>query len=171
MQLKIKLILVCLTVSMCVYFYFQHREEGTAGEKRIVNFEEWTPSTAELKTAVLQKKGATPEQTDLRQKYQFGEMIQRRYRAHEMAIGFRMKKGNLIHIMVESRLEPWIIDKIASSCSREAHEVFGGNYQVEVFETYIGAQPALVALGKSSDSNPNVLVMKHQPPVIPRRKP
>ena len=159
-----KLILPVIALLSALGLYFWMRDSDTGQDVRIRGMDAWMPKVADLKNAMTPVKTGEVANS-IERKRQFCGILKKQFRVHEMAVGFRLNRKDQITILVEPRLDPWIIDKIAALANQAVEEQFGGAYNIKVFETYIGTASALVAEGTHPASNPKQLIMKHHAPI------
>lgn len=147
--------IITITVSLAsLAFYFYDR----AAKADPDNFQDWPPTPAEIRAAVQQAEVAPGQDADKVKRDLFARLFQGRYRSHTpmKAIGLRFLDANRIKLMCEARMEPWNINRLAVAAWEEAHAVLGRRFDLDIYETYIGAPPVKIGELRAIPDRPGV---------------
>lgn len=158
MQRKPVIIAILTLLGLSGYFLwaFSAVREGFDPENEFAN---WQPTAAMIRQEL-------PAGTPAEREQAFALLFQQRFRKHEpgKAIGVRFMKDGRIHLLTPARLEPWHIDRIAMMLYRETQQDFNKNYDIDIYETFIGTPPIKIAeLRTSLKTPPQVNVVYHYP--------
>ena len=95
----------------------------------------WHPTLLEIERSV----GMTgPGKYDDDRHLAFAQMFQGRYRHHEdQAFGVKFDGEHDLRLMGGSQIPRWQLARVAMELRREAKTVFGTDYDVDIFETFI----------------------------------
>ena len=118
----------CAVLPM-LYFLFPHYED----HDNIGEFAEWKPTPAQI-TQSLGK--GTGQFSDTRHK-EFAKIFQQRFRDHEIAVGVHFLNAKTIKLMCGAIVPRWDMARVAAQLHKESYELFGVDYQVDIYETYI----------------------------------
>ena len=122
-------------VGMVPLFYFLYPRSDPPNDVGI--FDDWTPTPPQLALAVGKSPGGTFD--DDRHRH-FARMFQQRYRDHEHAIGVKFITPTKIKAMFAPIIPRWDMARVAIQARREASDIFGTAYDVDIYETYITAR-------------------------------
>ena len=113
------------------------------------DFANWQPTADVVRRAL--PSGSVGERQQA-----FALLFQKRFRKHEpgKAIGVHFNSSGTIRLLTPARLEPWNIDRIALMLYREAQQDFARNYDIDIYETYIGAPPLKIGELRPSPTIP-----------------
>jgi len=136
MRLRFLLPLCAVFVIIPLAFFLQNRPSESPGE--FFGIENWRPNKQDI--AVQVGRGAVGTYTDDRH-MQFARMFQQRYRDNQQAIGLKFVDENTIKLMCAALVPRWRMAQIALQAYQEARELFGKEYNVDIYETYISAKP------------------------------
>ena len=67
----------------------------------------------------------------------------------------------IIRLMCPARMEPWNMDRVAVQAWREAKDCLGRSYDVDLYETYIGAAPRKTGELRCDPAKASVAVVNH----------
>lgn len=123
------------------------------------DFANWSPTAAEISKQM-------PAGAELERQLAFAQLFQQRFRKHEpsRAIGVHIMGNGKIHLLTQARLEPWNIDRIALMLYRELQQNFHKNYDIEIYETFIGTRPIKIGEILPSPTDPQRLVVRYHYP-------
>ena len=111
---------------------------------------------------------ATPLSETDRQNF-FAELFTHRIRGPQPSIAVRVAfvakdpKHVFLRLMCPARMEPWNMDRLAVQVWREAKDCLGQSYDVDMYETYIGAAPRKAGELRCSQASPFVAAISHNP--------
>ena len=145
---------VCLIAPVGYYWYLQN---GKVGEED--SFPNWPPQTHTVQRELDAKAPLTPDGKNQQMREEiYTELFKNRYRKHQpqVAIGMKIMPGRRIKLMTPARMEPWDLDRLAMTAWRETHTVFGQNYDIDIYETYIGATPQLIGTLRALPGNAKI---------------
>jgi hypothetical protein len=97
--------------------------------------------------SIRQELATKPALTQTERQNLFAELFTQRFRAHDAKVAIRARfvdavPGNArIKMMYPARMEPWNMDRIALVAWRESKVCLGRSYDIDLYETYIGALP------------------------------
>ncbi len=132
MKRKAIIIAVLTLCGLSCYFLWASSSvrEGLDPDNDFVN---WAPSAAAIQKSL--PAGTLAERQEV-----FRALFENRFRKHEpgKAIGIRFQSDGTLSLLTPARLEPWHIDKIAMMLYRETRQDFGKNYEINIYETFIG---------------------------------
>lgn len=123
------------------------------------DFAQWQPTAAAIRQQL--PSGSFAERQDA-----FGLLFQKRFRAHEpgKAIGVHFKPDGRIHLLTPARLEPWNIDRIALMLYQEAQQALNKNYDIDIYETFIGTPPIKIGEMRPSPKSSLQVMVQYQYP-------
>src|SRR5688572_18384394 len=114
------------------YFLFPRPVEGDG----IGDFDKWTPGLKEISGQVgVGDRGRFDDTRHLK----FTRMFQERFRNHDHAVGLKFLDDNTLKAMFAPAIPKWDMARVAVQAESEAHAVFGGSFNVDIYETYITA--------------------------------
>ncbi len=134
------LAIIIFTLFGIAYFTLTHPESASSME---YDFKDWPPLANDIKTRILDvtsvRGGKTPDQ---QRQVIFAELFKQRFRSHTpmKAIGMKFS-NNTIKLLCPARMEPWEIDGVAMAAWKESRDDLGRNFDIDIFETYIGTTP------------------------------
>lgn len=132
-----------------------HHESSSLME---YDFKDWPPYADEIKSQIHNinsvKDGKTPDQ---QRQVLFSELFKRRFRSHTpmKAIGMKIVHEK-IKLLCPARMEPWEIDGVAMAAWRESKDDLGRNFDIDIFETYIGTAPIKIGELRTPAGNQQV---------------
>lgn len=127
----------------CVYCGSLHNADADPMDAALMQ----SPVSAAIHQELAAHTGDKPPMTAAQRQDLFAERFTERFRQHEpkMAVRARFEEvnhaRNRIKLMCPARLEPWNMDRIALSAWREAKDCLGENYDIDLYETFIGSAP------------------------------
>lgn len=145
---------VCLITPVGYYWHLQN--ENIDGEE---GFPNWPPQTQVIQRELDVHAPLTPDGKNQQMREElYTELFKNRYRKHQpqVAIGMKILTGRRIKLMTPARMEPWDLDRLAMTAWRETHVVLGQNYDIDIYETYIGATPQLIGTLRTLPDNTKV---------------
>jgi hypothetical protein len=149
-------ILTLLGISSYFIWGYSAVREGLDPENDFTN---WQPTAEQIRREM-------PAGTQAERQKAFRELFQKRFRSHEpgKAVGVHFDIPGKISLLTPARLEPWNIDRIALMLYKEARQNFNANYDIDIFETYIGVPPIKIGeLRVSTQKAGLVNVIYHYP--------
>lgn len=135
MRLRLILPLCAVVVIVPLAFFWQNRSPDATEE--FAGIENWRPNKQEIAERV--GKGPAGTYTDDRHT-QFAKMFQQRYRDNQQAIGLRFMNDNTLKLMCTALVPRWRMAQIAVQAHQEARELFGKDFNIDIYETYISAR-------------------------------
>lgn len=130
-------------------------------------FPYWPPDTATIQRHLDAHAPLTPDgQNRARREALYAELFKNRYRQHQpqIAVGMRILPGKRARLLCPARMEPWELDQLAMMAWREMRTVLGQTYEIDIYETYIGAIPERIAWLRPMPDNPRIARVVHIPP-------
>lgn len=125
-------------------------------------------SEEERKILSNQKRGeATVPLCDADQQILFAGLFTKRIRGCDpvMAVLARFDTKNpqhtIIRLMCPARMEPWNMDRVAIQAWRESKDCLGRSYDIDLYETYIGAAPRKTGELRCDPAKASVAVVSH----------
>ena len=110
---------------------------------------------------IHQKLDVKPVLSQTERQDLFADLFTQRFRSHDSKVAVRARfveaKPGQTHIkmMYPARMEPWNMDRIALVAWRESKDCLGKPYDIDLYETYIGAKPHKIGeLRSSGDKTP-----------------
>jgi hypothetical protein len=146
-------------VGLIGYFFY----DRTANADPYNEFTTWPPTSAAIRQEL---KTEVPNNDEKARRQLFAKLFQSRFRNHQpmMAIGMKFMENGHIKLMCPARMEPWDMDNIAMSLWHETHDVFGTNYEVDIYETFIGMPPLKVGELRAVPMRPDIVHISYQYP-------
>jgi hypothetical protein len=141
----------------CYFLWAYHTtQEGLDPENDFAN---WQPTADVIRQSL---RDATPAQRE----QAFAQLFQQRFRKHEpgKAIGVHFMDDGKIHLLTPARLEPWNINRIALMLHRETLQDFGKNYDINIYETFIGTPPVKIGELRPSPKTPAEVTVQYNYP-------
>jgi hypothetical protein len=118
----------CAVLPLIYFLYPRYNDHDNIGE-----FVGWKPTPPEIAKAV--GKGGGPFD-DARHK-QFSKIFQQRFRDHEIAVGVHFVDDKTLKLMCGAVVPRWDMSRVAVQLHNEAYALFGVDYKVNIYETYI----------------------------------
>ena len=125
-----------------VCFFLPRAFSGAPGEDSIGRFDDWNPTPQTIRQEV--GPGNAGSYLDDRHR-KFAAMFQKRFRSHDKAVGVKFSSNDRIKLMCAALIPRWDMAQVGAQLHREAEDVFGKNYTVDIFETYISMQQRKLA--------------------------
>lgn len=108
----------------------------------IGDFDRWSPSPSDIRQAV--GSGTDGIYSDNRHTT-FARMFQQRFRNNQKAVGVSFAPNGIVKAKFAASIPRWDMAAVALQLHREAKEVFGRDFRVDIFETYISMTPIKLA--------------------------
>jgi hypothetical protein len=102
----------------------------------------WPPTPAAIARAV--GPAGAGSYLDARHR-QFADMFKQRYRDQQIAVGVRFMSDTRVKLMCAALIPRWDMAHIAMELRREAKDVFGMPFDVDIYETYISTRQRKLA--------------------------
>ena len=128
------------------YFY----PRGHVLDEHVGSDSLWHPNAEEISAQVGPGQAGTFD--DVRH-IKFSNLFKQRYRDNSQAIGVKFIADDRIKAMFAPIIPRWDMAKVAVKLQKEARGIFGRDYQVDIYETYITAPMRKLAEVKM-DSGP-----------------
>ncbi len=135
-------------------------------------------SEEDRKILANQRRGeATAPLNDADQQILFAGLFTKRIRGCDpiMAVLARFDtkdpKHTTIKLMCPARMEPWNMDRVAVQIWREAKDCLGRSYDIDLYETYIGAAPRKTGELRCDPTKASVAVVSHLSPAARAKTP
>jgi len=159
-------ILTLLGISSYFLWASSSVREGLDPENDFAN---WQPTAALLRKSL-------PEGTPAVRAQAFALLFQQRFRKHEpgKAVGVHIMPDGRIHLLTPARLEPWNVDRIALMLHQEAQTDLDKNYDIDIYETFIGTPPIKIGELRPSAQTPSLLTVRYRYPdvgIVSRKHP
>jgi len=132
---------LCVVVP-AVCFFLPRAFSGSPGEDSIGRFDDWSPMPQTIRQEVGPGQGGS--YLDVRHQ-KFATLFQKRFRSHDKAIGVKFTSNGRIKLMCAALIPRWDMAQVGVQLYQEAEDVFGKNYTVDIFETYISMQQRKLA--------------------------
>jgi len=139
--MRYRYVLPCVGVVIIVFALYLFLPRSEKGDN-IGDFEGWKPTPAEI-AAVVGKSGAGVYDDERHRK--FAEMFKQRYRDQSYAVGMKFLSDAKIKLMFAATIPRWDMVRVAAQADREAWEIFGKHYQIDIYETYISIRQRKLA--------------------------
>ena len=149
----------------CAYCASLHNAEADPIDAALIQ----SPVPAAIHQELAAHAGDKPPMTSAQRQDLFAERFTERFRKHEpkMAVRARFEVSNharnRIKLMCPARLEPWNMDRIALSAWREAKDCLGENYDIDLYETFIGSAPRKIGELRSAGGATPVADIRYLP--------
>ena len=159
MHRKPIIIAMLILLGVSSYFLWAYAGSLREGVDPENDFANWQPSADTIRNSL-------PKGTSEQRERQFALLFQKRFREHDpaKAIGVHFGPDGRLKLLTPARLEPWNIDRIALMLHREAQQDFAKNYEIDIYETFIGTPPIHIGELHPSMQTPSlVLVTYHYP--------
>ncbi|MCW3097257.1 MAG: hypothetical protein JWL77_2875 [Chthonomonadaceae bacterium] len=158
MKQKPVIIAILTIFGLSGYFLWANSavKEGLDPENDFAN---WQPTADAIRREIPAGTVAEREQA-------FRFLFEKRFRKHEpgKAVGVHFTSDGRIHLLTPARLEPWNVDRIALMLHQESLRDLNKNYEIDIYETFIGTPPVKIAeLRLSSEKSPEVTVRYQYP--------
>ena len=128
-----------------------------------------SPDSAAIQREVAAQSAANSKITDAQRRDLFAELFTNRFRIHEARMAVRARFVSLSHgpdrikLMCPARMEPWNMDRLALVTWREAQACLGRSYDIDIYETFIGALPRKIGELRSSGEKTPVAAIRYAP--------
>jgi hypothetical protein len=132
---------LCVVVP-AVCFFLPRAFSGSPSEDSLGPFDDWSPTPQAIRQEVGPGSGGS--YSDERHR-KFATIFQKRFRSHDKAIGVRFTSNNRIKLMCAALIPRWDMAQVGVQLHREAEDIFGKSYTIDVFETYISMQQRKLA--------------------------
>ncbi len=133
--MKLRVIVPSVALAGAVPLVYLFMPHSNASEE-ISATESWHPTHVEIVAAIGKGHGGTYND---RKHLQFARMFQQRYRDRDHAVGVKFLPNGKIKAMFAPLIARWDMAKVAVDARIEAGDVFGEEYPVDIYETYITA--------------------------------
>jgi hypothetical protein len=122
------------------------------------DFANWQPTADAIRREI-------PAGTVAEREYAFRLLFEKRFRKHEpgKAVGVHFNKGK-IQLLTPARLEPWNVDRIALMLHKESLQDLSKNYDIDIYETFIGTPPVKIAELRLSSEKSSQVTVRYQYP-------
>jgi hypothetical protein len=153
-KLIVKLAIALAVGTAGVYLFYQR----TLPNDPLDDFTSWPPDSAAIKKSLDADVTVTGAEGDRVRHEEFAKLFQSRFRTHdpEVAIGLRVLGPDMLKLMCPARMEPWNLDRVAMSAWRQARDVLGHSYNIDIYETYIGSPPRKIGELRHAKDNPEI---------------
>jgi hypothetical protein len=133
-------------------------------------FAQWEPTPAAIRKKIGTKESPAPGMTEAERRNRFCEMFKNRYRMHEpkVAVGVHFVTPSVLKLMCPARMEPCYIDQIALSLWHEARDNFGQPVDIEIYNTFIGANNIRIGTLKPLAENPEIARITYDYSILSR---
>ncbi len=125
----------------------------------------WEPTTEQIRSQI---QATEPLQ---KQKKQYTELFRSRYRRQNMAVNLRVDTDGVFYLECAATIPTWDKALIAGQAWQEVKELFGGEPQVLIYESYIGIPSRRVGIARSNGKQPSALEIVFDTGWHLRRKP
>ncbi len=132
---------LCLGLPVLV-FLFPRLMVGGPTPDSIGPFENWSPSVDTIRAAVGAGPGGVCNDS---RHTQFARMFQQRFRDNQKAVGVSFASEHRIKAKFAATIPRWDMASVAMELHREASEVFGRSFEIDLYETYISLAPRKLA--------------------------
>jgi hypothetical protein len=140
-----------IAVLPLLYLLFPKQEAADA----LGDFRGWKPSHAEILRQVGKGTGVY---SDARHT-SFARLFQQRFRNHEHAVGLKFVSNRKMKTMFAPLIPRWDMARVAVAARQEARDVFGVDYDVDIYETYITAPMRKIGELRFEPGSPRVRVV------------
>jgi hypothetical protein len=132
---------LCVGLPVLVFFVPRLLAGGIRPDS-IGHFDGWEPSAETIRKAV--GVGSNTEYNDGRH-VMFAQMFQQRFRSNDKAVGITFVSNDRMKAKFAATIPRWDMAHVASQLHKEAKELFGHSYTIDVYETYISLTPRKLA--------------------------
>jgi hypothetical protein len=93
----------------------------------------WSPTAVEIESRIGRGGGRYDDARHV----EFAKAFQQRFRSHYLAIGARFTGEGRIRLKCGAMVPRWDMASVAMELKKEADDIFDGNYDIDIYETYI----------------------------------
>ena len=167
---KILALIGALALLGVVIALFLFQKQASADAKS--DFSGWQPSALAIRQKLGTAKNPAPELRSEARYQEFQAMFVSRFRSQNpmVAVGFHYLSDTKIKLMCPARMEPWNIDAVALMTWREAKEVLGTSYDIDIYETYLGGRFSKVGELRPLKEDKNIAHIVYYREGFPRSK-
>jgi len=133
--MKLRVLLPCIGLAGVIPLVYIYLPRPISSEE-ISATESWHPTHMEIVTALGRSQGSPAQD---QRHTQFAHMFQQRYRSHDHAIGIKFLPNGRIKAMFAPLISRWDMATVSVDVFNEARDLFGQEYDVDIYETYITA--------------------------------
>jgi hypothetical protein len=129
-----------------------------AAKSRGSSFADWSPTPADI----VRELGANLPgvYTDARHQ-RFIELIKHRYRFSRvpaMAVGLKFESDSRLRLLCAASIPRWHMSRLATQIFKECRTVFGRDYEIDIYETYIAMDQKKLAEARYDPLNKRVVI-------------
>ncbi len=130
----------------------------------------WKPNAAAIRSELALLPPAKNEAATEARRNLFARRFNQRYRtnARPLAVCLRFLPDGRIKLMCPARLEPWKLDCLAQAAWSETRENFGRGFDIDIYETYIGAATVKIGELRADPDRPKTALIVYHYPARPQ---
>ena len=147
----------------CLY-YWQGRAAPLSEDGDSRN---WKPDAASIRREL----GPLPPAADVRgmmaRRDLFALRFRQRYRSRQdaLAVCLHFQPDGRVKLMCPARMEPWNLDRLAQAAYSETRDDFGHAFDIDIYETYIGAATVKIGEVRADPTRPQTARITYHYPV------
>ena len=140
----------------CLVAMFLLQKQASADAKS--DFSGWSPGPAEIRQELGNAANPLGDSDPVERKQAFRKLFEKRFRSQTpmMAVGINFLDEKKIKLMCPARMEPWNMDAIAMMTWREAKDILGKSYEIDIYQTYLGGAFVKVGELRMHKNDPNI---------------
>jgi hypothetical protein len=140
-------------IALGYWYYSFYIRQGSS------SFADWPPTP----TDIVRELGTNQPgvYTDARHQ-RFTEMIKHRYRfgrVPAMAVGLKFESNTRLKLLCAASIPRWHMSRLAVQVFKECQMVFGKDYEIDIYETYIAMDQKKLAEARLDPVNRRVAVL------------
>lgn len=130
----------------------------------------WNPDAAAIRREINLLPAAPKAQAETARRDLFATLFKQRYRSHKtaLAVCLRFLPDGRIKLMCPARMEPWELDRLAQAAWSETRDNFGHSFNIDIYETYIGAATVKIGEIRPDPQNARLARVAHHYPLRPQ---
>lgn len=140
MEKKYLISFISLTVLLIALVLFLLRQNALSAPG-VNDFTEWQPTAAMIRKKIGTAQMPTPGLSLEQRRSLFEKMFRSRFRSQKEMVAVSVKfseNSNRLTLKCPAIMEPWKMDAVVMMAWRECRTLFGVNYDINFYKTYLG---------------------------------
>ena len=147
----------------CLYYWQGHAAPlSEDGDTR-----DWKPTAAAIRSELGPLPPAADIRADAARRERFALRFKQRYRSRPdaQAVCLHFLPDGRVKLMCPARMDAWKLDRLAQAAYTETRDDFGHPFDIDIYETYIGAATVKIGEIRADPKCPQTARLVYQYPV------
>ena len=128
---------------------------------------DWKPTAAAIRSELGPLPPAANVQAAAARRELFALRFRQRYRTRQeaLAVCLHFQPDGRVKLMCPARMEFWNLDRLAQAAYSETRDNFGHTFDIDIYETYIGAATVKIGEVRPDPARPQTARVTYHYPV------